>query len=243
MQRLAIKRITKSTPHRVYDLSVEGNHNFFIGKSQTLTHNCDYITPQGQAALRNLMETYSLHTRFILTANYVDRIIEPIVSRTQVYELAHPSRADVAKYHVNILTEEEITFEKEDVVTLVQAYHPDIRRIVNTAQMQSKDGVLKLDEKKLIESDFKLKIVSILCDKRKTGLTKWREIRQLIADEGIRDFDATYRALYDRVEEIAGPQTPSAIVLIKEHMYQSSFCVDKEIVFASLVHQLMQLGV
>ena len=53
---------------------------------------CDYITPNAQAALRNLMETFSKHCRFILTCNYVERIIDPIQSRCQSFQIIPPSR-------------------------------------------------------------------------------------------------------------------------------------------------------
>ena len=82
MQKLKVKNIKKlNEKQNVYDLTVQENHNFFIGKNQILTHNCDYMSTNAQAALRNLMETYSQHTRFILTCNYVEKIIEPLISR------------------------------------------------------------------------------------------------------------------------------------------------------------------
>ena len=66
MKEIKIKSIKKlEKKHHVYDLSVEGNHNFFIGELGTLTHNCDYLTPNAQAIMRNLMETFSKHCRFI----------------------------------------------------------------------------------------------------------------------------------------------------------------------------------
>ena len=59
---------------------------------------CDYITPNAQAALRNLMETFSRHCRFILTCNYVERIIDPIQSRCQSFQIVPPFKSEVAKH-------------------------------------------------------------------------------------------------------------------------------------------------
>ena len=67
---------------------------------------CDYITPNAQAALRNLMETFSKHCRFILTCNFVERIIDPIQSRCQSFQIIPPSRGEVAKHTHDILISE-----------------------------------------------------------------------------------------------------------------------------------------
>ena len=56
----------------------------------------DYITPTSQAALRNVMETFSKHCRFILTCNFVERIIDPIQSRCQSFQIIPPSKKEVA---------------------------------------------------------------------------------------------------------------------------------------------------
>ena len=114
---LSIKKTNRIA--KVYDISVERNHNFFIGDTQTLTHNCDYVTINGQAALRNLMETFSSHARFILTCNYVDRIIPAIQSRCQVFQIIPPNKKDVAERIVKILINESITYDIKDVSTLV----------------------------------------------------------------------------------------------------------------------------
>ena len=66
----------------------------------------DYLTIQSQAALRNVMEQYSRNTRFILTCNYVEKIIDPIQSRCQVVNIIPPSKIDIALHLVSILEEE-----------------------------------------------------------------------------------------------------------------------------------------
>ena len=102
----------------------------------------DYMTPNGQAALRNLMETFSKTTRFILTCNYVEKIIDPIQSRCQVFGITPPNKKEVAKRIVAILKEQNIEFEMNDLVTLINNGYPDIRRVLNSAQRQVIDGKL-----------------------------------------------------------------------------------------------------
>ena len=79
---------------------------------------CDYITPNAQAALRNLMETFSRHCRFILTCNYVERIIDPIQSRCQSFQIVPPSKKEVAIHLSDILTKENVKFEVDDIATI-----------------------------------------------------------------------------------------------------------------------------
>ena len=126
----------------------------------------DYVSPNGQAALRNLMETFSKHARFILTCNYQERIIEPIISRCQSFSLNPPLQMDLAMHLANILKNEGVKYELEDLKTLVVSYYPDIRKVINTAQLFSKNGKLKVDVQQLVGSDVKLGMMSILLDKK-----------------------------------------------------------------------------
>ena len=76
----------------------------------------DYLNVNSaQPALRNLMETFSAHCRFILTCNYVEKIIEPIQSRCQTYKIIPPSKKDVAVHVKHILEEENIKFDLDDL--------------------------------------------------------------------------------------------------------------------------------
>ncbi len=104
---------------------------------------CDYITPNAQAALRNLMETFSKHCRFILTCNYVERIIDPIQSRCQSFQVIPPSKSEVAKHLHNILVQENVIDTVEDIKILVDSSSPDIRRVINSAQRNGVNGNLK----------------------------------------------------------------------------------------------------
>jgi replication factor C small subunit len=98
----------------------------------------DYLTIQSQAALRNVMEQYSRNTRFILTCNYVEKIIDPIQSRCQVVNIIPPSKKDIALHLVSILEDEKIEYKKESLKDVVNTYYPDLRKMLNTIQMFSK---------------------------------------------------------------------------------------------------------
>jgi replication factor C small subunit len=198
----------------------------------------DALTPDAQAALRNMMEVFSQRTRFILTCNYFERIISPIVSRCQTSALTPPSKKEVAVHLTNILTQEKVTFDKQGIATLVNAYYPDIRRIIGTAQQQTHDGKLVVNVSEVIAGDSKLKIMDALMSNQ-TAQTKLNEIRQIVADAGIRDYTELYRTLYDRVQDYAPNKIPQTIIHIAEGQYRSAFVPDQEINFIATLYNIL----
>ena len=197
---------------------------------------CDYLTPNAQAALRNLMETFSKHCRFILTCNYVERIIDPIQSRCQSYKVVPPSKKEVAQQLVHILTQENCTFELDDIALIVNAGYPDIRRVINSAQRQIVDGKLKIDTSSVIQNNYKLQLLEML-----SNGAKLNDIRQLIADNSISDYSELYRLLYDEVDNYGNGKQAECIMNIAEAQYQDVHVVDKEINFMSLIIRLTRI--
>ena len=188
----------------------------------------DYLTPNAQAALRNLMETYSKTTRFILTCNYVEKIIDPIQSRCQTFAITPPSKKDVASRLVAVLNEKQIQFDINDIVTIINASYPDIRRAINAAQSSVVKGVLKLDKTSTIQANYMSEIMAVLTDlkDRKSAFTK---IRQIIADSKVKDFTALYTFLFDSLDEFATGHIGPVILIIADAQYKDVTVVDKEI--------------
>ena len=106
----------------------------------------DFLTIQAQASLRNIIETFSRTTRFIMTCNFVERIIDPLQSRCQVLKIVPPTKKDVAKHLNWILQQESIEHNINDLVPLVNQYYPDLRKCINTIQLSTQDNTLKLDQ-------------------------------------------------------------------------------------------------
>ena len=100
----------------------------------------DFLTIQAQASLRNIIETFSRTTRFIMTCNFVERIIDPLQSRCQVLKIVPPTKKDVAKHLNWILQQESIEHDIKDLVPLVNQYYPDLRKCINTIQLSTMDG-------------------------------------------------------------------------------------------------------
>jgi len=159
---------------------------------------CDFLTPNAQAALRNLMETFSKHCRFILTCNYVERIIDPIQSRCQSFQIIPPSKKEVAIHTSSILNTEGVSFDNEQIVTMVNSSYPDIRRIINAVQRNIVDNNLIVDTESLVQNDYKLQVLEILQTQDKKNAFK--NLRQLLADSQIRDYADLFRLLYDEVD-------------------------------------------
>ena len=198
---------------------------------------CDYITPNAQAALRNLMETFSKHCRFILTCNYVERIIDPIQSRCQLFQIIPPSKKEVAQKLHNILIGENVNSELEDIKILVDSGYPDIRRVINSAQRNVVRGKLQLDTGSIIQNDYKLKLLEILKiqDKRNA----FKNIRQLIADSQITDYADLFRLLYDEVDSYGKGHVAECILVIAKYELSDSQVVDKEINAMAMLIELL----
>jgi replication factor C small subunit len=187
----------------------------------------DFITPQGLAALRNLMETFSKHTRFILTCNYIERIIDPIQSRCQSFQTIPPSKREVAIHSTNILDSENINYSIDDVALIINSGYPDIRRIINSLQRQSINGLLSIDKHSVVENDYKLKILEVIqTQDKKSAFTT---IRQLLADSKITDFADLFRLLYDSVDTYGKGYIAEVILIIAKYEQSDVVVVDKEI--------------
>lgn len=200
----------------------------------------DYMTPNAQAILRNLMETFSRHCRFILTCNYVEKVIEPIQSRCQTFQIIPPTKKDVAIQISKILTAEAIKFEIKDLVPIIDTAYPDIRKVINTCQLNSIKGELKIDTQNLLENDYKTKILEILKSKDEKR-NKYMKLRQALVDSRATDFTELYTLLYDKVEEYAEGKTANVILEIADGQRNAFLSVDKEIPTAATLIKILNI--
>jgi DNA polymerase III delta prime subunit len=200
----------------------------------------DYMSQNAQAILRNLMETFSQHCRFILTCNYVEKVIEPIQSRCQTFQIVPPTKKDVAVQISKILKAESVEFEPKDLVPIIDSGYPDIRKIINTCQMNSIKGKLQVDTKNLLENDYKTKVLEILKssdDKR----NKYMNLRQTIIDSRVTDFSELFTLLYEKVDEYASANTANVIIALSEGQNKHFNAIDKEIPMAATLIEILNL--
>ena len=188
----------------------------------------DYLTPNAQAALRNLMETYSKTTRFILTCNYVEKIIDPIQSRCQTFAIMPPNKTDVAKRLVSVLEEKQVQYDIKDIAAIINASYPDISRAINTAQSCVIENRLTLDKASAIQANYMTEVLEMLKN-AKDKKVAFTNIRQCIADSKVRDFTPMYTFLYDNLDEFAHGHIAPCILIIAESQFKDASVVDKEI--------------
>lgn len=197
----------------------------------------DRVSPEGMCLLRNLMETYSQSTRFILTANYPEKVIEAITSRCQSFEIKPPSKAEVMRHLVKILTAENITYDMANVAFIINSYFPDMRKIINFAQQSSITGILKIEKANAADQDYKTKLVELLKTPSKAGI--FTEIRQLVADASFSNYEECYRFLFDHVNDYAPNKQAEVILHLADASYQSALVFEREITFVAAMHRLL----
>ena len=193
----------------------------------------DFLTIQAQASLRNVIETFSRTTRFVLTCNFVERIIDPIQSRCQTFKVVPPTKKEVAVHIAGICDKESIGYEVPAIGELVNKYYPDIRKMLNTVQSSTVDGHLQLDDSLLVSSGY----MNSVLEELKQG--NFKNIRQIIADSGVSDFEELFRFLYDNASEYMPGKEGTVAILINDHLYKSNFRIDKEINLMSLIQNLI----
>lgn len=204
-----------------------------------LLDECDGLTPDAQRALRNTMEEYSNHTRFILTANYGHRIIPAVKSRCTELVLNPPIK-EVAKRMFSILKEEKIFVGpgKEGIILLVKQMYPDMRRMINHLQKCTIGRELKLKQSRAANETAK-KVYDFIMKGSPLAARKYVISNEVEFDN---DYPHLLKALLNvyyeecRIEE----WTRNAAVLIAEHLYQSAFCMDQEINFTACVVKLAE---
>jgi len=204
----------------------------------------DYLTPQAQATLRHTIETCSATTRFILTCNYLERIISPLQSRCQTFEITPPSKGEVNNKCQEILTQEKISFygihdngqHHNSIDGVIDTHYPDIRKIINTLQGSVVDGQIKIDNDSLKNTQLGDLVVDALIRRAKLS-----EIRQILADSGSREFDDLFKYIYDKSSTLFGDREGEAILIIAKYQYEYTFVLEKEICIAAMLNKLIDL--
>lgn len=206
----------------------------FKPQKVVIMDEADFLTINAQAALRNVIETFSLTTRFIFTCNYVERIIDPIQSRTIVFELTPPSMQDVAFKCVEILDLEGVTYTKADIVRIVKQTYPDIRKSLNLLQSSIKNGDLQQSREVTNFNQTSDQIITLL---KGQNIKNFTTIRQLVMDSNVRDYNELYRILFERADEFTNSAV--ATLIIADYQYKSIMAPDKEITFCGCIAKLL----
>jgi len=213
--------------------------SFNNGIKVVILDEADYANPQSfQPALRGFIEEFSQNCRFILTCNFKNRVIAPLHSRCSVVEFKIPGAqkpkiaAQFFKRIIEILKNEEVTFDQKVVAKLIEKYFPDFRRILNELQRYSPSGTI--DEgilSSLKEANFAA-LTQTLKDK------DWKAMRQWVANNEDQEPASLYRPIFDElVDKINEP--PQLVLIIADYSYKSAFAVDQHINLAACLTEIM----
>lgn len=195
----------------------------------------DFLTQPAQAALRNLIEEYSITTRFVLTCNYIERLIEPLQSRCEVHILKPPSKGDVA-VHVcaNILDVEGVKYELPDMAAVIKEYYPDVRSIIKVLQQNVKDNKLVLAA---LDVNWTKQLIQIL---KKRDKDAWYQARQLVADAQVDDFQVAYRYMFEQLSEFSYGHDAELSIILDDFIWRAGVVPDKEINFSAAVAKILE---
>ena len=200
-----------------------------------LLDEADYLTPNAQAILRGVMETYSNHSRFILTCNYPNKIIPAIHSRCQGFHIERTDQTEFTARVATILVEESVEFDLDTLDTFVRATYPDMRKCINTLQMNSLDSKLTLHtEEETDGRDYKIEMTEMF----KAG--KIAEARKLVCSK-VRpeEIEDIFRWMYDNIEFFGdSEQQEMAILVIREGLVNHALVADPEINLAATMIKL-----
>jgi DNA polymerase III delta prime subunit len=201
-----------------------------------LLDEADYITPNGQAALRGVMETYHTSCRFILTCNYPNRVIPALHSRCQGF---HIEKLDITEFTARIATigiSEGVELDLETLDSYVQATYPDLRKAINAVQQNVVDGVLQRPQAgDQASSDWMIQAVELF----KGG--QYKPARELIVSQARpEEYDDVYKFLYRNLQlwGDSDAKQEQAIIVIRDGMVKQPLCADPEINLSATLIEL-----
>ena len=203
-----------------------------------LLDEADYITPNGQAALRGVMEMYHTSARFILTCNYPNRVIPALHSRCQGFHIETIDKNEFTARVATILIEEKIDQDIDTLDTYVKATYPDLRKCINMVQMNAQEGQLVApNTADKSDADYKLEMVELF----KAG--KISQARKLVCSQARPDeIEDIYKWLYDNVALFGDEaKQEKAILVIKQGLVDHTLVADPEINLAATMIRLQNI--
>jgi DNA polymerase III delta prime subunit len=221
---MKIKSIKSIGIQPVYDVTTYSENKNFILNSGVVAHNCSSTQP----AFRGLLEEFSSNVTFIATANFKNRIIEPLLSRFAVFdfEFTKEEKANLLiqfnKRVKHILEDNNIEYDKKALANLLVKYFPDFRKILNELQRNCQTG--SLSTTLTSNNEIVLELISFLKQKDFTSMRKW------VAVNSDMDYSILQRSLYDKAYELLQPSSiPQLVLHLAEYDYKNAFVIDKEI--------------
>ena len=211
------------------------------GRKYVILDEADYCNAETvQPALRNFMEEFSKNCGFIMTCNFVNKIIQPLHSRCSVVEfkIANKDKPAMGKELyvriLDILKTENISFDEKVIQEVLAKHFPDNRRILNELQRYSATGHIDSGIlANLSETSIK-ELMQLLKDKEFTSVRKW------VGKNIDGDVAPMFRKIYDTITQYVKPTSiPQVVVTLADYQYKSAFVADQEVNFMAFLTELM----
>ena len=200
-----------------------------------LLDEADYLSPNAQGLLRGLMETYASQARFILTCNFVHKVIPPLKSRCHEISIHKQDQTEFTARVAQVLLEESVEFDIDTLDNYVRAAYPDLRKCLNLVQGSSTDGKLAEVSETSTTQDYRLAVVDLFKNR------KIREARKLLCEQARpEEMEEIFRWMYDNLD--LWSSTPEgqdeAILIIRKGYVNHSMCADAEINLSATLIEL-----
>lgn len=211
------------------------------GRKVIILDEADYLTPEAQAGLRGAIEEFSENCTFIFTCNFKSRLIDALHSRCSVidFSLKNEEKPKMAmqmfKRLCQILTDEDIQYDKSVLQQIVGKFFPDYRRTLNELQRYSVSGTIDAGTLAQVSDVRKMtELLSYLKDKNFSDMRKW------VVANADADPNRIYRKIYDSLyESFKADSIPQAVLIISKYQYQSAFVADQEINLVACLTEIM----
>jgi len=209
------------------------------GVKVVILDEADYLNPQStQPALRGFIEEFSNNCRFILTCNFKNRIIEPLHSRCGVYEFNTSKKNTAAlmqqmfERFCFILDEQEIAYDKKDLLPIISKHGPDWRRCLNELQRVAVLGFNSVDA-----LDFGGSFDDLFTYLKEKN---FKEMRKWVVNNIDIDAAAIFRGIYDRMSDKVEPQSiPQLVLILADYQYKNAFVADHELNVVACLTEVM----
>jgi len=215
--------------------------SFSGGRKYVILDEADYLNPNStQPALRNFMEEYSKNCGFILTCNFKNKLIDPLISRCSVIEFSIPKedKPKLAmrfyKRVVEILKKEGVEAEPKAVAGVIEKHFPDWRRVLNELQRYSATGRIDVGVLTNFQDDTFKQLVGFLKGKEFSNVRKW------VGENSDIDPATFFRKFYDQSNELMdSPSIAQLVLILAKYQHQAAFVVDQEINIAACLTEIM----
>ena len=235
MNAVKVKTIKPIGVANVVDLTVEKNHTFVTGNG-VVVHNCNSTQP----ALRNFMDEFSKNCGFIMTCNYVNRIIEPLQSRCSIVDFkilksdAPKLAGQFFKRVSAILDLEGVNYDKAVVAEVINKHYPDWRRVLNELQRYSATGTIDSGILVNLKQASIKELIVLMKDRNYSAMRNW------VSNNVDGDTTAMYRGFYDNASDYFTPNSiPPLVLSLAKYQYQAAFSADAEINFMAFLTEVM----